>query len=35
MYDEVLEGKQEPQSLDVKADRALKLMSKLNNFLDR
>ena len=34
-YDEVLESKQEPQSLDNKADRALKLMSKLNNFLDR
>ena len=34
-YDEVLESKQEPNTLDNKADRALKLMSKLNNFLDR
>ena len=34
-YDEVLESKQEPNTLDNKADKALKLMSKLNNFLDR
>ncbi len=34
-YDEVLESKQEPNTLENKADKALKLMSKLNNFLDR
>mgnify|MGYP003145360376 CR=1 FL=1 len=34
-WDEVLESKKEPDSLDIKANKALKLMSKLNNFLSR
>ena len=34
-WDEVLESKEESNSLDIKANKALKLMSKLNNFLDR